>query len=106
MKDMGKHLKELNYLGYVTDGYVVANKHKKQRVKSASITDTELLLMYKDLKDTFKDSCFSNSDLKDLCSNKWNLTSRQTPSRLKKLYEQGLLDRESSSSPYKYKIKS
>ena len=105
MKDMGKHLKDLNYLGYSGDEYVVANKHKKQRTKSASITEVELLLIYKDLKNTFKDSYFSNSDLKDLCSSKWNLTNRQTPSRLKKLYEQGLLERESGSSPYRYKIK-
>ena len=104
MKDLGMLIKDNeDILGYVA--YMPANKTQKKRktVKKVVIKDEDLLILFEDIKSTFGSEKFKNSDLKELCD-KWNLTSRQTPSRLKKMADQGLLTRY-ETKPLTYQVK-
>lgn len=74
----------------------------KKKAKSA-ISDSELDTMFVDIQATFADKSFKNRDLGDLLD-KWGLSSRQTPSRLKKLVDAGLLQ-DLGGSPKSYQVK-
>lgn len=74
----------------------------KKKAKSA-ISDSELDTMFVDIEATFGDKSFKNKDLGDLLD-KWGLSARQTPSRLKKLVDAGLLQ-DLGGSPKSYQVK-
>lgn len=106
MRNLGTLINDYkDVLGY--GEYIIANTkivNHDSKKKTNKITDSELSLMLIDLKNKFKlDETFANSDLADLCE-KWGLTNRQTPSRLKKLSEAGALIR-FETKPLTYKIK-
>lgn len=88
--------------GLVEVAYVKASpKSKSKKTKSKGILDSELAMMLDDLKTL--SGVFGNKDLADFLG-KWGLTNRQTPSRLKKLADQGLLERY-DTKPLTYSVK-
>ncbi|MCF0124754.1 MAG: hypothetical protein HUJ68_03180 [Clostridia bacterium] len=70
---------------------------------SKGIKETELMMILEDLKTIFYNKSFSNKDIPQAILIKWNLSNRQTPSRLKKLAEVGKL-KIIDNSPYVYKL--
>lgn len=81
-----------------TEGEIIVEK--VTRTAKKGITEEELVEMLEVLKATFFDKKFKNSDLNDVRA-VMDLSARQTPSRLKKLVEQGELE-DLGGSPKSY----
>lgn len=81
-------------------------KKTKPRKKSKGIQNDELTMMADSIKEVFGGEVFMNRDFaaKGLIE-KWGLTARQTPSRLKKLVGMGILE-DCGGSPKSYKVAS
>lgn len=73
---------------------------KKPKAKAVGVQDDDLTFLYELAKANFKpNEKFKNGDLAKLQS---KFTNRQTPSRLKKLVESGLLKAEGTPKNYWY----
>lgn len=73
---------------------------KKPKTKAVGVQDDDLTFLYELAKANFKpNEKFKNGDLAKLQS---KFTNRQTPSRLKKLVESGLLKAEGTPKNYWY----
>ena len=81
-----------------TEGEIIVKK--VTRATKKGITEEELVEMLEILQATFFDKKFKNSDLNDVRA-VMDLSARQTPSRLKKLVEQGELE-DLGGSPKSY----
>lgn len=80
----------------------------RQKIKpkkvSKGIQPGEVEMMFADILKTFGDKPFKNKDLSNVAlPEKWSLTNRQTPSRLKKLVAAGKLE-DLGGSPKSYKV--
>lgn len=107
MKNLENFLIDNDHLGFITverKATGAKTKSTTARKKSSKITDSELTIMYDSLKEYFKVESFQNRDLAGAgLLEKWSLTNRQTPSRLKKLVAAGKLE-DLGGSPKSYKV--
>lgn len=106
MKNLGEFLKEKKYFGVMVEEATKAPTKKATRPGSKGIQKNELDMMAESIKTIFGTEAFMNKDFasKGLLE-KWNLSNRQTPSRLKKLVQMGILE-DLGGSPKSYKIAS
>lgn len=105
MKNLESFLIDNKHFGFITvEKKTTKSKSSTNRKKASKITDSELTIMYDSLKEFFKDKDFQNRDLDGAgLLEKWSLTNRQTPSRLKKLVASGKLE-DLGGSPKTYKV--
>lgn len=106
MMNLENFLKENQHLGYeIKERKARVAATTSSRKRSSGIKEEELSMMFADIVELFGDKVFQNKNLKEFdLHSKWELSSRQTPSRLKKLVEQGLL-LDHGGKPKSYQVK-
>lgn len=108
MKTLSEIIKENNNFGIVIETNSKKNRTSsptlKPRTKSKGIQKHELDMMAESIKTVFGTEAFMNRDFapKGLLE-KWNLSNRQTPPRLKKLVQMGILE-DLGGSTKSYKV--
>ncbi len=101
-----KHLSQKNFaeaakvLTFDNVQTTFENEKTKTITGGSKITDLELQTILSIADEHFPDSAFKNADIAPLIP---KLTARQTPSRLKKLVDQGYLE-DLGGSPKSYKV--
>lgn len=84
------------------DQFEIEQKEAKKKPKAKGITDEEIKELFENVVSiAFKDKQFQNKDFHKLVADKYS--NRQTPSRLKKMKEFGLLE-DLGGTPKTYQI--